>query len=80
MYAWWPAEASATLQWHMWLPTNIAVIYGRYTYCEWYLTKMACWNVERVMNNPFTYHRIGLLFSIAKVCHVPQGLLRQAHF
>jgi hypothetical protein len=22
MYAWWPAEASATLQWHMWLPTG----------------------------------------------------------
>ena len=21
MYAWWPAVASATLQWHMWLPT-----------------------------------------------------------
>jgi hypothetical protein len=21
MYAWWPAEASATLQRHMWLPT-----------------------------------------------------------
>ena len=22
MYAWWPAEASATLQQHMWLPTQ----------------------------------------------------------
>jgi hypothetical protein len=22
MYVWWPAEASATLQWHMWLPTK----------------------------------------------------------
>jgi hypothetical protein len=22
MYAWWPAEASATLQRHMWLPTQ----------------------------------------------------------
>jgi hypothetical protein len=22
MYAWWPAEASATLQRHMWLPTT----------------------------------------------------------
>jgi hypothetical protein len=22
MYAWWPVEASATLQQHMWLPTN----------------------------------------------------------
>jgi hypothetical protein len=21
MYVWWPAEASTTLQWHMWLPT-----------------------------------------------------------
>jgi hypothetical protein len=24
MYAWWPAEASTTLQWHMWLPTLIS--------------------------------------------------------
>jgi hypothetical protein len=22
LYAWWPAIASATLQWHMWLPTK----------------------------------------------------------
>jgi hypothetical protein len=21
-YAWWPAVVSATLQWHMWLPTT----------------------------------------------------------
>ena len=26
MYAWWPAEASATLQRHMWLPTALAVL------------------------------------------------------
>jgi hypothetical protein len=23
MYAWWPAVASATLQWHMWLLTKL---------------------------------------------------------
>jgi hypothetical protein len=27
MYVWWPVEASATLQWHMWLPTVHEILY-----------------------------------------------------
>ena len=31
MYAWWPVEASTTLQWHMWLPTEY-LLHGPFTH------------------------------------------------
>jgi hypothetical protein len=31
MYVWWPAVASATLQWHMWLPTEY-LLHGPFTH------------------------------------------------